>query len=176
MSERTKLWIAENMRKLMREKPLAKIRITDICREAQIDRSTFYYHFKDKYDLVSWIFFYSEGSINVTDSKEAAESLKRIKNDLVFYRRAYEDNSQNSLWNCMLDFFIKEYTRIAEEKMKPEKTGEQILFSIRLYCYGAVGMARDWVLRDYETKAEDVIEMMFRSMPDSLRKLYFTAG
>ena len=57
MAKRTKLWIAAAMKRLLVKKPLDKIRVTEICREAEIERPTFYYHFQDKYDLVAWIFF-----------------------------------------------------------------------------------------------------------------------
>ena len=46
MAERTKLWIADKMKALMKKKPIDKIRITEICQAAEIERSTFYYHFK----------------------------------------------------------------------------------------------------------------------------------
>ena len=42
MAERTKLWIAAAMKRLMAKKPLDKIRVTEICREAEIERPTFY--------------------------------------------------------------------------------------------------------------------------------------
>ena len=48
MAERTKIWIADTMKTLMAKKPLEKIRVTEICRAAEIERPTFYYHFKDK--------------------------------------------------------------------------------------------------------------------------------
>ena len=46
MAERTKLWIADKMKSLMKKKSIDKIRITEICQAAEIERSTFYYHFK----------------------------------------------------------------------------------------------------------------------------------
>ena len=49
MTVRTKQWIAENMKKLMLKMPLDKIRVTEICREAEIERPTFYYHFNRPY-------------------------------------------------------------------------------------------------------------------------------
>lgn len=51
MAERTKIWIADTMKKLLSSKSLDKIRVTEICRAAEIERPTFYYHFQDKYDL-----------------------------------------------------------------------------------------------------------------------------
>ena len=45
MAEHTKIWIADKMKELMKTKPLDKIRVTEICRVAEIERPTFYYHF-----------------------------------------------------------------------------------------------------------------------------------
>lgn len=46
-------------------------------------------------------------------------------------------------------------------------------FSIRLYCYGTLGMTREWLLNDNITPADVIVRMMFASMPEKLRKLYF---
>ena len=50
MAERTKRWIADTMRELMKHKSIEKIRVTEICKAAEIERPTFYYHFRDKYE------------------------------------------------------------------------------------------------------------------------------
>lgn len=36
--------------------PFAKITIADICGKCGMNRKSFYYHFRDKYDLVNWIY------------------------------------------------------------------------------------------------------------------------
>jgi hypothetical protein len=38
---------------------------------------------------------------------------------------------------------------------------------------GAVGMTQEWVLKDNITSAETVVKMMFASMPDKLRNIFF---
>ncbi len=93
MAERTKIWIADTMRRLMAQKPIDKIRVTEICQAAEIERPTFYYHFKDKYDLVAWIFFQDAEGTNIIDTRSAAVGLNKMKLDILFYRRAYEDTS-----------------------------------------------------------------------------------
>ena len=175
MADRTKLWIADKMKKLMKKKPIDKIRITEICRAAEIERSTFYYHFKDKYELVAWIFFQSAERTNILDRHDAAEAMKQMKNDLLFYKRAYEDTSQNALWQYMLEYFVAKHVKLAKVMSGMEVLDTQLLFSIRLYCYGAVGMTREWVLQDNITSAETIVEMMFASMPESLKRVYFKA-
>ena len=173
MADRTKLWIADKMKELMKKKPIEKIRITEICQAAEIERSTFYYHFKDKYEVVAWIFFQSAEGLDVLDEKAAALAMKQMKNDLLFYRRAYEDNSQNALWEYMLEYFVQRYTLAAKEKSGMDLIDAGLTFSIRLYCCGAVEMSRRWVLYDDITPAQTEVMMMFRSMPADLGRIYF---
>jgi len=172
MAERTKLWIAEAMKQLLVKKPLDKIFVTEICRKAEIERPTFYYHFQDKYDLMAWIFFQSAYDTDILSVESAAESMNRMRSEYIFYKRAYEDNSQSPMWSYMLEYFVKRYTDLAREKAGTELDA-QTKFGIRLYCYGTLGMTREWLLKDNITPAQTVVEMMFRSMPERLRELYF---
>ena len=45
------------MKKLMSKSPFSKISVGDICEDCGMNRKSFYYHFRDKYDLVNWIFY-----------------------------------------------------------------------------------------------------------------------
>ncbi len=51
----TKKAIAVSLKDLMKKKSLAKITVSDIVKNCNLNRQTFYYHFKDKYDLLHWI-------------------------------------------------------------------------------------------------------------------------
>lgn len=173
MTEITKLWIADKMREIMKRKPLSKIRVTEICEAAGIERPTFYYHFTDKYDLVAWIFCHKAYETDVISVESSAKAMSQMKNDIIFYRRAYEDTSQNALWKYMLEYFVKRYTDLAKEKLGIDVLDTQIAYSIRFYCMGAVGMTQEWVLNDNVTSAETVVVLMFNSMPEILRTIYF---
>ena len=172
MAERTKLWIAAAMKRLMVKKSLDKIRVTEICREAEIERPTFYYHFRDKYELVAWIFFRDADMTDILSVESAAASMNRMRQEMLFYRRAYEDSSQNALWQYMLEYFADRYLRLAKEKLGAEQLDTQTKFSIRLYCFGCVAMTWEWVLQDNITPAVGVVQMMFASMPERMRQIY----
>ena len=54
MSQITKRALAASLKNMLLKKPLNKITINDIAEDCGINRMTFYYHFKDIYDLVEW--------------------------------------------------------------------------------------------------------------------------
>ncbi|MCR4632707.1 MAG: TetR family transcriptional regulator [Erysipelotrichaceae bacterium] len=175
-TELTKEWIAETMKRLMVNKNIDKIRVSEICKEAGIGRPTFYYHFKDKYDLIAWIFFQNAFATDVISTESAAFSMKKMKEDFIFYKRAFEDVSQNSLWRYLPEYFTRRYTKEAEELLGEKISDPQLLFSIRLYCHGASSLAREWILKDNVTPAETIVKFMFASMPETLKKIYFGNG
>lgn len=48
--------LATAMRELLCVMPFSKISVSALCDACGINRKSFYYHFKDKYDLICWIF------------------------------------------------------------------------------------------------------------------------
>ena len=51
----TKRKIADCVKKLMRKKEIRKITVQDVMDAMNMSRQSFYYHFKDIYDVVEWI-------------------------------------------------------------------------------------------------------------------------
>ena len=113
----------------------------------------------------------SLSSTNDTVAEIAAAAMRRIKNDMIFYKRAFEDASQNALWQYMVEYFAKRYADLAKAKLGTDVLDTQLAYSIRFYCMGAVGMTREWVLNDNIASAETVVTMMFRSMPEVMREV-----
>ena len=56
MTNATKLALEESLKHLLLKKPLDKITINDLTTDCGISRMAFYYHFKDIYDLLEWIY------------------------------------------------------------------------------------------------------------------------
>lgn len=76
MSQTTKRALEASLKKLLLEKPLNKITINDITEDCGVNRMTFYYHFKDIYDLVDWIL--TEDAI-----KAVCKRQRRVKSSAV---------------------------------------------------------------------------------------------
>ena len=55
MQNLTKYALEDSLKKFLLKKPLDKITISDLTSDCGISRMAFYYHFKDIYDLDSYI-------------------------------------------------------------------------------------------------------------------------
>ena len=97
----TKRALAQAMKELMRTEPFSKISVGDICQACSMSRKSFYYHFRDKYDLVNWIF---DSEFLQTIRPEAYHSGWALLADMcayfyreqTFYRSALLISGQNS--------------------------------------------------------------------------------
>ena len=77
------------------------------------------------------------------------------------------------MWAYMVEYFTERYAAEAKRILAVDTLDYQTLYSIRLYCYGSVGMTREWLLTDNITPAETVVEMMFGAIPEVLKDIYF---
>ena len=72
MSNITKKALEASLKHLLLQKPLNKITVSDIAEDCGINRMTFYYHFKDIYDLVEWACV--EDAAQALDGKKTYET------------------------------------------------------------------------------------------------------
>lgn len=109
----TKHALANALKALMEEYSFEKINVAQICERCQMNRKSFYYHFKDKYDLVNWIFDTEFTALAIDDSAllpydEKWDIIYRACNYLYenrdFYRKALKINGQNSFRDHLWDF------------------------------------------------------------------------
>ena len=52
----TKQALSNALKELLAERPFEKSSVSDICQKCSMNRKSFYYHVRDKDDLVNWIF------------------------------------------------------------------------------------------------------------------------
>jgi len=70
----TKMVLMESLLKLLKDKPINKITVTELCELADINRGTFYTHYYDVYDLLEQI----ENDLYEKISTEILSTLKKI--------------------------------------------------------------------------------------------------
>jgi probable dihydroxyacetone kinase regulator len=99
-SQLTKSALSAAMKELMAKYPMEKIKINDIVERCNMNRQSFYYHFKDKYDLVNWIFyteFFAKIRNSLTLGWDLIEKIcEFFYENRTFYSNALSVKGQNS--------------------------------------------------------------------------------
>lgn len=121
----TKTAMAESMKALMSEKPFAKISVGDICERCGMNRKSFYYHFKDKYDLVNWIFETEflemmRGQNYISGWQLLSDICAYFYSERAFYTNALQVEGQNAF----RDYFASSISTILAEIMR-DQVGEE---------------------------------------------------
>ena len=68
----TKIQMAQSLKKFIKGRPFSKITVQDIVADCNINRNTFYYHFENTYDLLSFV--YEQEVKNIVDSFHMANA------------------------------------------------------------------------------------------------------
>lgn len=99
----TKQALANALKECMRHQPLSQISIQDIVAQCCLNRNSFYYHFKDKYELVTWIFDTESAPFFVQETQDIWEEFYKtfqfFYDNKAFYTCAIQDEGQNSFAN-----------------------------------------------------------------------------
>ena len=85
----------------MEEYHFDKISVGDICKQCSMSRKSFYYHFKDKYELINWIFDTEFIAVVQKKSYEAgwdflADLCEYLYANRKFYHSALQIQGQNA--------------------------------------------------------------------------------
>ena len=159
----TKRALADALKTLMSTRPLTSITVGEICSQCQMNRKSFYYHFRDKYDLVTWIFstdFFDTYLPEQPQGSDALLSLCRfLEQDKAFYRAALRVNGQNSFHDYLWDVLRP----ILSERL-PAAHDEHADFCLSL-CVGAYreSLTR-WLLDSCPLPADDYVQMLYRAV------------
>lgn len=111
----TKRALANALRELMEDMPFEKIQISQICERCDMNRKSFYYHFKDKYDLVNWIFDTEFLSFAMESSKYLPshdrwelieQACEHFYANRTFYSKALMIKGQNSFSDHLREYLF----------------------------------------------------------------------
>ena len=161
MSQITKRALEQSLKNLLREKPLSKITVTDITEDCGISRMTFYYHFKDKYDLVNWIFDMDFAKVLEAHEKKDyftwpfLEALcECFYENRCFYRKALKIREQN----CLIDHYrekLEPFMQAGMRKILHET--EYMDFQINFFADAFIGSLERWLSESDCMSASELI-------------------
>lgn len=165
MSQTTKRALEASLKNLLAKKPLDKITINDIAEDCGISRMTFYYHFKDIYDLIEWSCI-EEASRVIEGNKTYdtwQEGFLRIF-EAVLANKPFVMNVYHSVSREQIEQFLYKVTyhlllSVVEEKASGMQVREEDkAFIADFYKYAFVGLMLDWIRKGMKEDPHRIIE------------------
>lgn len=170
----TKRALSSALKELLESQPLAKISVGDICEKCEMNRKSFYYHFRDKYDLVNWIYD-TEFIAAVKDTELRSgwdlvgAACRYFYDNREFYRRTLAVDGQNS---------FSEYFRGSIASVLAENAADAGLdptvagFFVDFYADALVCSVKRWLLGRECVPAEEFIALLKNSLAGTASRIF----
>ena len=159
-SNMTKNAMAAALKELIEKMPFIKISVGNICGCCGMNRKSFYYHFKDKEDLVNWIFeteFIECSRNNVYESVwEAIDDLIHyFYENRIFYSKILKYEGQNSFADYFNELI---HTVFFEQLQTIVKNPQAKDFQINFVADGMLCTLKRWLKSEDCIPPEELIE------------------
>lgn len=174
---KTKRNLYEALLSLMEKSSFEDIKVSDICDEALINRSTFYSHFEDKYNLLfSLVNDFKEALVlELTTTKTFSNSkeyfmnlirllLKHMNERKKFYISIMNNNKNSIAMDMIHDTINNDITKYIE------KEGSEIpsRFISRFYSGAIFSALMEWISNPSKYTDEDIISYLDILIPDKI--------
>lgn len=178
----TKRAIRESLVELMQERPISKISVKMICEAADINRSTFYAHYTDQYDLLKKtqqevMEGFSQQILGLTLAGQAEETVPLLLQILEYARsnaalfRVLLSESGDASFQSGLVYIAQQKTlqEIREDKRLDKKTAAYLeAFAIS----GYVSIIRKWLDDGCTDEPEPLARLMTKLLFEGIMNVY----
>ncbi len=168
MSELTKKALSNTLKDLLKEKPVNKITISELCEKTGIRRQTFYYHFVDLRELIEWTCYVEVESVLKENrhysSWEAGfyDIFKLAKQEKSFIMNIYHGVSVSLLQDYMCHLTFPLLKQVVDEVAKSldidDVSESDKEFVERFYTIAFVDIVISWVDRDMKEDPKEIID------------------
>lgn len=178
MSYTTKRKIADCVKSLIRHKEISRITIQDIMDETHMSRQSFYYHFKDIYDVLEWIGLNDFKAQLVGENYDdlatwCCDLMRVLGEESAFYERIVREIEWPCIARCVKTAMRKPVYRLLlaryeeSEWIEMEEFQAYAEFLVTSICYYMIDYVYDHKsLSEKEIEAD--IRFMLRMSDDSV--------
>lgn len=172
-SNLTKKALAASLKENMEELSFDKITVAHICNKCNMNRKSFYYHFKDKYDLVNWIYYTEFASkIDETAYKDGFKFLydvcSYLEQNKRFYRKVLKYDGQNSFFEYFKELLVPVIEKSTCEIFADNENNE---FFMSFFSDAFVNAIKKWLLDPEAVSAEKFILLMKECIYGAAKKV-----
>ena len=171
MSTATKQVLESSLKRMLLKKPLDKITIRDITEDCGISRMTFYYHFKDIYDLVEWSCVEDAAralqgkKTSTTWSEGLLQIFEAVLENKPFILNAYRCISRDQMESFLFALTYDLIRGVVEEQSRGINISEaDKAFIAEFYKYSFVGIMLDWIKQGMHADYQMIVKKISTTM------------
>jgi AcrR family transcriptional regulator len=167
--------LGDSIESLLQSTSIDNITVQDIIENCGVNRSTFYRHFKDKYDLMTWVYknqvdTFVEETRDLSRAYElASRSLEYIHSRQNYFSHVVFYGAQNSFQEFFFEYTAENTMKALQRSLGTLDLSEQEIFSIRLFVAGSTYLVMDWIKGGCRQAPGDLARQILMSSPDMLR-------
>jgi AcrR family transcriptional regulator len=178
----TKMLLKQSLVDLMRDNPISKVSVKMLCEAADINRSTFYAHYSDQYDLLKQIEqeVIAEFGKNITKhsfhkhNPETVQGLNEIliyiaKNAELFKVLLSENGDSNFQRELMLLAQQKTISELRNDQSIDARTSEYLQSFV---VTGALNVVQKWLQDGMSESTEKMAEITSKLLYNGLSGFY----
>lgn len=175
MAINVKKLLAEALIEITNEKPLARVTVKDIITRAGTGRQTFYNHFRDKNDLVYWIFLQTlKGERKIVRTQGYFAYLlslyEKAQRNRHFFQQACAMEGQNCLMESILNQTYNHYRECIVYYHGQEALTDKVCYSLWFNAYGATQCYIMWAKEGMPGSAEARARYALHCMPACIKQ------
>lgn len=178
---KTKRLLYTTLLELMKEKPFEEIKVSDICNKALVNRSTFYSHYQDKYDLFSELVMDIKNVLAIELSKnKKINSVKEyyiemmsifidyIENNKDIYKAILVNNKNSITMDIVYDVMNEDIHKHIAEFGNIMNKNIPIEIITRFYLGGVFNVGIQLLNEKDDYSKKDIIKYMSLLIPDDI--------
>ena len=151
-SFQTKIMLCNSLKSIMKQKPFSKITVSELIKDCNLNRKTFYYHFEDIYGLLKWMLEQEAFEVVrqfdlLVDYKDAFDFvINYVEKNAYFLNCIYDSVGRDELKRFFYQDFIgiiEKIVRDAEAKLDVTMTDSFRFFVCNFYTEALAGMLID---------------------------------
>lgn len=176
---KTKTQLQQTLAKLLVQKPINKITVKELCDMVDINRSTFYAHYQDVYELMEQIQNYIcesfQDIVNRYPMSDQYMDLQPMETEMFEFLLKEEALAQVILCHHGNISFLQEIHKIImayfEEhwhKFLPQDTTGKWVYSFHFVVSGCLGLMQQWLESDRKETPKEMAAMMSKLISNGI--------
>lgn len=178
IQQTTKDLLAESLKDLAQTKSVDKITIKELTRNCGLTAPTFYNHFRDKYELMAWIYNQRiESSLKNFGNGSSFEDvickwMDIIREDEKFYMNLLKNAvGQNSFRYATNDHAINLIVEWIKTRHDMNELSTELYFCLKFFMRGVSELVNDWCLGQFKYTSREMAKLFVSAMPVPLKSL-----